>query len=97
MPIQVRERVRRHRRSEFDLRRTALGFALVAVLLCGAGLAFRAALESAERHPVVAGVSVAALVAAAAGATTTEWDHARLLRHAPAEHHHRTDRNRHRP
>ncbi|MEV7301897.1 restriction endonuclease [Streptomyces clavifer] len=65
MPIQVRERVRRHRRSEFDLRRTALGFALVAVLLCGAGLAFRTALESAERHPVVAGVSVAALVAAA--------------------------------
>ncbi|MFE7753522.1 restriction endonuclease [Streptomyces sp. NPDC057418] len=65
MPIQVRGRVRRDRRSEFSVRRTAFGFVLVAVLLCGAGLTLRTALESAERHPGVAGVTVFALVAGA--------------------------------
>ncbi|MFD4030658.1 restriction endonuclease [Streptomyces sp. NPDC058637] len=65
MPIPMRGRVRRDRRSEFSLRRTAFGFALVAVLLCVAGLTLRTALESAGRHPWVAGLVVAAAVAGA--------------------------------
>lgn len=65
MPIQVRGRVRRDRRAEFSVRRTAIGFALVAVMVCGGGLTLRTALASAEGHPVVAGVSVVALVAGA--------------------------------
>ncbi|MFE6040678.1 restriction endonuclease [Streptomyces sp. NPDC056452] len=65
MPIQVGGHVRRDRRSEFSVRRTAFGFALVAVLVCGAGLTLRTALDSAERHPVVAGFSVVAVVSGA--------------------------------
>lgn len=65
MPIQVGRRVRGDRRSEFNVRRTALGFLLVAVLVCGAGLTLRTALENAERHPVAAGLSVVAGVSGA--------------------------------
>ncbi|MGW1816102.1 restriction endonuclease [Streptomyces sp. NPDC002125] len=64
MGIRTHRTDRRARRSEFDVRRTAFGFAFLALLVCGAGLAVRAALRSAERHPLVAGASVAALVVA---------------------------------
>lgn len=64
MDIRTRRTGRQGRRPEFDVRRTAFGFAFLALLLCGAGLAVRAALRSAERHPLVAGAAVAALVAA---------------------------------
>ncbi|MEU0304252.1 restriction endonuclease [Streptomyces sp. NPDC006175] len=64
MGIQARRTARRGRRPGFDLRRTAFGFAFLALLVCAAGLALRAALRSAERHPVVAVVSAVALVAA---------------------------------
>ncbi|WP_406390842.1 restriction endonuclease [Streptomyces sp. NBC_00887] len=65
MPIQVGGRVRRDRRSEFNVRRTAFGFLLVAVLVSGAGLTLRTALESAPRHPVAAVFSVVAVVSGA--------------------------------
>ncbi|MCX5415155.1 restriction endonuclease [Streptomyces sp. NBC_00059] len=64
MGIRTRRTGRQGRRPEFDVRRTAFGFAFLALVVCGAGLAVRAALGSAERHPLVAGASVAALVAA---------------------------------
>ncbi|MFJ6854572.1 restriction endonuclease [Streptomyces sp. NPDC091271] len=64
MGIQTRRTARKGRRREFDVRRTAFGFAFLALLICGAGLAVRTALRSAERHPVVAVVSAVALVAA---------------------------------
>ncbi|MER5555267.1 restriction endonuclease [Streptomyces sp. NPDC002793] len=51
------------RGSEFDVRRTALGFLFLALLVCGAGLVLRTALEGAERHPVIAAVSAVVLVA----------------------------------
>lgn len=66
MGTQTRRGAGRGRRPAFDMRRTAFGFALVAVLVCGVGLAVRTALESAGRHPVVAGVSAAGLVLAVA-------------------------------
>ncbi|NEA15904.1 restriction endonuclease, partial [Streptomyces halstedii] len=65
MPVQVRRRVRGSRRSTFDLRRTALGFVLLAVLVCGVGLTLRVTLASAGRHPVAAGLVALALVAGA--------------------------------
>ncbi|MFD6279674.1 restriction endonuclease [Streptomyces sp. NPDC060209] len=65
MGIQVRRSVRKGRGAEFDVRRTAFGFVFLALLVCGAGLAVRMALRSAERHPVVAVASVAVLVAGA--------------------------------
>ncbi|MFE1363675.1 restriction endonuclease [Streptomyces anulatus] len=49
----------------FDLRRTTFGFALLALVLAGGGLALRAAWRSAGRHPVVA-VLLAVLVLVAA-------------------------------
>ncbi|GGZ15880.1 restriction endonuclease [Streptomyces nitrosporeus] len=55
----------RDRRAGFDLRRTAFGFALIAVVVCGAGLTLRTALESAESHPVAAVVLVLLLGAGA--------------------------------
>lgn len=64
MGIQTRRRARKGRRPEFDVRRTAFGFAFLALVICGAGLAVRTALRSAERHPVVAVVSAVALVTA---------------------------------
>ncbi|MFJ8980755.1 restriction endonuclease [Streptomyces sp. NPDC102282] len=64
MGIQTRRGAGEGRRPAFDVRRTAFGFALLAVLVCGVGLAVRTALETAGRHPVVAGVSAVGLVAA---------------------------------
>ncbi|MEU9063858.1 restriction endonuclease [Streptomyces sp. NPDC048430] len=64
MGIRTRGTARKGRRPEFDVRRTAFGFAFLALLICGAGLAVRTALRSAERHPVVAVASAVALVAA---------------------------------
>ncbi|MFG2590062.1 restriction endonuclease [Streptomyces sp. NPDC048438] len=64
MGIQTRRSARKGPRSEFDVRRTAFGFAFLALLICGAGLAVRTALRTAERHPVVAVASTVALVAA---------------------------------
>ncbi|MFE9723956.1 restriction endonuclease [Streptomyces sp. NPDC005794] len=63
MGLQVRRGVRKGRTPEFDVRRTAFGFVLLAVLVCGAGLAVRTVLTSAERHPVVAVASAVVLVA----------------------------------
>ncbi|MFJ8752710.1 restriction endonuclease [Streptomyces sp. NPDC102441] len=65
MGIQTRRTARKGRRPEFDVRRTAFGFAFLALLICGAGLAVRTALRSAERHPVAAVASAVALVAVA--------------------------------
>lgn len=47
----------------FDLRRTAVGFVFLALLVCGAGLAVRSAAATAERHPVLAGICLLALAA----------------------------------
>ncbi|MEV5161141.1 restriction endonuclease [Streptomyces sp. NPDC053728] len=66
MGIRTRRGARKGRRAVFDVRRTAFGFALLAVLVCGVGLAVRMALESAGRHPVVAALSAAGLVLAVA-------------------------------
>ncbi|MEU5657001.1 restriction endonuclease [Streptomyces sp. NPDC047737] len=63
MGTRIRRGGRRVRGRSFDLRRTAVGFVFLALLVCGAGLAVRAALATAERHPVLAGLSLAALVA----------------------------------
>ncbi|MFC8228221.1 restriction endonuclease [Streptomyces sp. NPDC057287] len=63
MGIPTRGGARKGRGPAFDVRRTAFGFALIAVLICGVGLMVRTALESAGRHPVVAGAAVAGLVA----------------------------------
>ncbi|MEU1216212.1 restriction endonuclease [Streptomyces sp. NPDC005791] len=65
MGIRTRRDVRKGRRAEFDVRRTAFGFLFLALLVCGAGLVVRAALETAARHPVAAVASVVALVAGA--------------------------------
>ncbi|MDQ0792959.1 restriction endonuclease [Streptomyces sp. B1I3] len=66
MAIPVRRRVPRNDRPAFSLRRTALGFVLAALLLCGAGLALRTAWQSALRHPAVAVATVTALAAVTA-------------------------------
>ncbi|WP_299538240.1 restriction endonuclease [uncultured Streptomyces sp.] len=61
-------RIRGHgRRGEFSLRRTTVGFALVALLLWGGGLMLRTAWEGAGRHPyaVVGAVLIAAGTATA--------------------------------
>ncbi|HWU09511.1 MAG TPA: restriction endonuclease [Streptomyces sp.] len=63
MGIQVRRSVREGRRAEFDVRRTAFGFVFLALLVCGAGLALRTALEAAGQHPVAAAVFSVLLVA----------------------------------
>lgn len=63
MGTRIRRGGRGVRGRAFDLRRTAVGFVFLALLVCGAGLAVRAALATAERHPVLAGLSLAALVA----------------------------------
>lgn len=53
------------RRTRFDLRLTAMGFALAAIVLFGAGLAARVLLDAAQRHPVAA-VAVGLVAAPAA-------------------------------
>ncbi|MYR39141.1 restriction endonuclease, partial [Streptomyces sp. SID4944] len=52
MAIPIRRDGIRGRRAPFDLRRTTFGFALVALVLAGGGMALRAAWRSAGRHPV---------------------------------------------
>ncbi|MGW0788705.1 restriction endonuclease [Streptomyces sp. NPDC002911] len=63
MGTRIRRSVRKGRSTEFDVRRTAFGFLFLALLVCGAGLAVRTALESAERHPVAAVATGVVLVA----------------------------------
>ncbi|MFH9239895.1 restriction endonuclease [Streptomyces anulatus] len=65
MGIPIRRRSDRQGGAPFDLRRTTFGFALLAMVLAGGGLALRAAWRSAGRHPVVA-VLLAVLVLVAA-------------------------------
>ncbi|MFD7744525.1 restriction endonuclease [Streptomyces sp. NPDC059698] len=64
IPIR-RRRGDRQGRASFDLRRTSFGFALIALVVAGGGLALRAAWESAVRHPVVAVLVVLPLLTAA--------------------------------
>ncbi|MEI7030329.1 restriction endonuclease [Streptomyces pratensis] len=54
MPIPTRGREARKRRAGFDLRRTALGFALIALLLVGGGTALRAVWRSVGHRPLAA-------------------------------------------
>ncbi|MFD5201363.1 restriction endonuclease [Streptomyces sp. NPDC058375] len=64
MAIPIRRRSSRERRGRFDLRRTTFGFALIAVILAGGGMALRAAWRSAGRHPLAAVLLVALVLAA---------------------------------
>lgn len=65
MGIPIRRGSRQKRRGPFDLRRTTFGFALIALILAGGGMALRAAWRSAGNHPVAAGaLTVLALAAA---------------------------------
>ncbi|OKJ09026.1 translation initiation factor IF-2 [Streptomyces sp. CB00316] len=65
MGIPIRRDSMRKRRGPFDLRRTTFGFALIALILAGGGMAMRAAWRSAGRHPLAAvALIVLALVAA---------------------------------
>ncbi|MEU0101241.1 restriction endonuclease [Streptomyces sp. NPDC006267] len=65
MAIPVRRRSARERRTSFDLRRTALGFALVALIVAGGGAVLRALWRGAGL-PAVAAVPAAVLALAAA-------------------------------
>ncbi|MFI1935328.1 restriction endonuclease [Streptomyces sp. NPDC020330] len=65
MAIPIRRRSPRERRASFDLRRTAFGFALCALILVGGGMALRAAWRSAGLPPLAA-VPAAVLALAAA-------------------------------
>ncbi|MFE3474361.1 MULTISPECIES: restriction endonuclease [unclassified Streptomyces] len=65
MAIPIRRHGARGGRAPFDLRRTTFGFALVALVLAGGGMALRAAWRSAGRHPVAAVLVVGLLLAAA--------------------------------
>ncbi|MEU3831069.1 restriction endonuclease [Streptomyces microflavus] len=66
MGIPIRRGSTHRRRGPFDLRRTTFGFALIALILAGGGMALRAAWRSAGNHPVAAGaLTVLALAAAA--------------------------------
>ncbi|WP_069169617.1 restriction endonuclease [Streptomyces griseus] len=67
MAIPVRSSVPRAGRPAFSLRRTALGFVLAALLLCGTGLVLRTVWQSALRHPA-AGVTAAVVLTAVAAA-----------------------------
>ncbi|MER0424143.1 restriction endonuclease [Streptomyces microflavus] len=65
MGIPIRRGSRQKRRGPFDLRRTTFGFALIALILAGGGMALRAAWRSAGNHPVAAGaLTVLALATA---------------------------------
>ncbi|MEV6654340.1 restriction endonuclease [Streptomyces sp. NPDC051219] len=50
------------RRPAFSLRQTAVGFGLIAILVCGAGLTAKVALRSAEKYPVASVVLAACLL-----------------------------------
>ncbi|MGW9299310.1 restriction endonuclease [Streptomyces cyaneofuscatus] len=65
MGIPIRRRSVHERRGPFDLRRTTFGFALIALILGGGGMALRAAWRSAGRHPVAAVLVIALLLVAA--------------------------------
>ncbi|MFD8061678.1 restriction endonuclease [Streptomyces cyaneofuscatus] len=65
MGISIRRRSLHERRGPFDLRRTTFGFALIALILAGGGMALRAAWRSAGRHPVAAVLVIALLLVAA--------------------------------
>lgn len=65
MGTPIRRRSDRQGGAPFDLRRTTFGFALLALVLAGGGLALRSAWRSAGRHPVVAVLLAALLLAAA--------------------------------
>ncbi|MFE3518579.1 restriction endonuclease [Streptomyces sp. NPDC059166] len=84
MGIRRRGGPRDGRGTGFDIRRTAFGFALAAILLCGGGLALRTALRSAERHPAPAVVMAALLVAGAVPLLRRRQDRRRAARAANA-------------
>ncbi|MFI0933574.1 restriction endonuclease [Streptomyces sp. NPDC021019] len=65
MAIPIRRRSTRERRASFDLRRTAFGFALCALVLAGGGMALRAAWRSAGLPPVAAVLAAVLALAAA--------------------------------
>jgi len=65
MGIPIRRRSIRERRAAFDLRRTTFGFALIALILAGGGMALRAAWRSAADHPVAAVLVIAPVLTAA--------------------------------
>ncbi|WP_432152430.1 restriction endonuclease [Streptomyces sp. bgisy029] len=65
MAIPIRRGSIHRRRGPFDLRRTTFGFALIALVLAGGGVALRAAWRSAGRHPVAAGLVIGLLLVAA--------------------------------
>ncbi|MFE8978650.1 restriction endonuclease [Streptomyces cyaneofuscatus] len=65
MAIPIRRGSVHRRRGPFDLRRTTFGFALIALILAGGGMALRAAWRSAGRHPVAAVLVIALLLVAA--------------------------------
>ncbi|MEW1614871.1 MULTISPECIES: restriction endonuclease [unclassified Streptomyces] len=64
IPIRSRDGGRRQR-APFDLRRTTFGFALIALILGGGGMALRAAWRSAGRNPVAAALLIALALTAA--------------------------------
>lgn len=64
IPIR-RRRSDRQGRAPFDLRRTTFGFALIALIVAGGGLALRAAWDSAVSNPVPAVLVTLPLLAAA--------------------------------
>ncbi|MFJ8558436.1 restriction endonuclease [Streptomyces microflavus] len=66
MGIPIRRGSTQKRRGPFDLRRTTFGFALIALILAGGGMALRAAWRSAGNHPVAVGALIVPVLAAAA-------------------------------
>lgn len=64
MPTAIRGRTRT-RRADFSLRRTAVGFALAALLLVVGGMLLRSAWGSVGGHPVVRGALVVLVLAGA--------------------------------
>ncbi|XQE83147.1 restriction endonuclease [Streptomyces microflavus] len=66
MGIPIRRGSTQKRRGPFDLRRTTFGFALIALILAGGGMALRAAWRSAGNHPVAVGALMVPVLAAAA-------------------------------
>ncbi|MEV4875283.1 restriction endonuclease [Streptomyces cyaneofuscatus] len=65
MGIPIRRRSVHERRRPFDLRRTTFGFALIALILAGGGMALRAAWRSAGDHPVAAAALIVLVLAVA--------------------------------
>ncbi|MGX1881480.1 restriction endonuclease [Streptomyces sp. NPDC055287] len=63
MTLPIRRPGRAQRRTVFSLRQTVLGFGLVAIVLCGAGLTLKLAVQAADNRPAVAAVTAVAVVA----------------------------------